>query len=574
MVNMKRMGVGVLAAGAFFLSSSEVWAGLPTMDPGNIANSAGIVKNGAENIKAVGDVTGEAGKLNSIIGDAAGSFSKLKDQVSGVTDELAKVKEEATKRYEEAEKFVADSKETIQQAKDTYSMAMDIVSDSQNGESEEESASGTAQAMNSGQVSATMVAGGTMQAMDVNQISAAGLATNEQMVGRQAFGVAATSGAAAMTAGSAMQAAGMSAQKAVATPGAAAMTAGGAMQAAGMSAQKAVATPGAAAMTAGGAMQAAGMSAQKAVATTASGQTIGRQAFGKATAAPTAAKATAAPAAAKATAAPAAAKATAASAAAKATAAPVAAKATAAPVAAKATAAPTAAKATAAPVAAKATAAPATAKATAAPAAAKATAAPVKRQQFRMSSGASGVQKFSRVIYKDSETLAFASSTGESAVGSSYVGNVYIVPMALYCQIKPEDFINDEKVRTECVEQIVRDNNADNSFDAALSQKECQKMVYNTVIALMAEATNAKYEAANYSDTLDEQDDLSSDATTTRDDMSVIAMSNYQTQLLLNRISMNFSSQIILDTVAQLCAAKKDVLGDSDMDEDGSGDGE
>ena len=513
MVNMKRMGVGVLAAGAFFLSSSEVWAGLPTMDPGNIANSAGIVKNGAENIKAVGDVTGEAGKLNSIIGDAAGSFSKLKDQVSGVTDELAKVKEEATKRYEEAEKFVADSKETIQQAKDTYSMAMDIVSDSQNGESEEESASGTAQAMNSGQVSATMVAGGTMQAMDVNQISAAGLATNEQMVGRQAFGVAATSGAAAMTAGSAMQAA-------------------------GMSAQKAVATPGAAAMTAGGAMQAVGMSAQKAVATTASGQTIGRQAFGKATAAPAAAKATAAPAAAK------------------------------------ATTAPTAAKATAAPAAAKATAAPATAKATAAPAAAKATAAPVKRQQFRMSSGASGVQKFSRVIYKDSETLAFASSTGESAVGSSYVGNVYIVPMALYCQIKPEDFINDEKVRTECVEQIVRDNNADNSFDAALSQKECQKMVYNTVIALMAEATNAKYEAANYSDTLDEQDDLSSDATTTRDDMSVIAMSNYQTQLLLNRISMNFSSQIILDTVAQLCAAKKDVLGDSDMDEDGSGDGE
>lgn len=82
----------------------------------------------------------------------------------------------------------------------------------------------------------------------------------------------------------------------------------------------------------------------------------------------------------------------------------------------------------------------------------------------------------------------------------------------------------------------------------------------------MAEATNAKYEAANYSDTLDEQDKLAADSTDVRGDLTVLAMSNYQTQLLLNRISMNFSSQIILETVDQLCAARKDVLGDSDMD--------
>ena len=51
-------------------------------------------------------------------------------------------------------------------------------------------------------------------------------------------------------------------------------------------------------------------------------------------------------------------------------------------------------------------------------------------------------------------------------------------------------------------------------------------------------------------------------------------MSNYQTQLLLNRISMNFSSQIILETVEQVCAARKDVLGDSDLDEKSDAGGE
>ena len=31
---------------------------------------------------------------------------------------------------------------------------------------------------------------------------------------------------------------------------------------------------------------------------------------------------------------------------------------------------------------------------------------------------------------------------------------------------------------------------------------------------------------------------------------------------------MNFSSQIILETAEQLCAARKDVLGDSDLTEE------
>ena len=163
---------------------------------------------------------------------------------------------------------------------------------------------------------------------------------------------------------------------------------------------------------------------------------------------------------------------------------------------------------------------------------------------------------------------------GVGTLGNSYVGNVYIVPMAQRCEISAQTFINDEQKRNECIEKIIRENNADNSFDSNLSMKDCRRMIYNAVVALLAEATNSKYEAANYSDTLDEQDKLAADSTDVRGDLTVIAMSNYQTQLLLNRISMNFSSQIILETVEQVCAARKDVLGDSDLDEKSDAGGE
>ena len=202
-------------------------------------------------------------------------------------------------------------------------------------------------------------------------------------------------------------------------------------------------------------------------------------------------------------------------------------------------------------------------------------AAPVQRRQFRVSPRLNRVEKVSRSTYGRHEEMAFASSSDDGeAVGNSYVGNVYIVPMAQRCEISAQTFINDEQKRNECIEKIIRENNADNSFDSNLSMKDCRRMIYNAVVALLAEATNSKYEAANYSDTLDEQDKLAADSTDVRGDLTVIAMSNYQTQLLLNRISMNFSSQIILETVEQVCAARKDVLGDSDLDEKSDAGGE
>ena len=136
-----------------------------------------------------------------------------------------------------------------------------------------------------------------------------------------------------------------------------------------------------------------------------------------------------------------------------------------------------------------------------------------------------------------------------------------------------DDDLSDEEKLNECLTKVISENNASNQFDAALSRKQCQRMVYDTVVALMAEATLAKVEASSYKDTLDEQEKLGGDSNNTRDDSSVLAMSNEQIQKLLNKISLLTSSQILLDTVKQLCSMQDDVVdansdsGDSNGEE-------
>lgn len=210
---------------------------------------------------------------------------------------------------------------------------------------------------------------------------------------------------------------------------------------------------------------------------------------------------------------------------------------------------------------------------------APATSVPTEIRRFRVSpqiktNGASGkmiapvkMEKISHSIYRHSEKLAFASATEGDNVGNPYIGDVFVVPMASRCEMSPETFVKDEKERNKCIETIIRENNASNQFEAAISMKECRRMVYQTVVSLLAEATSSKYEAANYADTLNEQDKLAADSTDVRGDLTIIAMSNQQTQLLLNRISMGYASQLLLDAVKQICATQADIL---DKKEDAS----
>ena len=602
MVDIKRIGVGVVVTGTFVFASVNAWAGLPTLDAGNLAGTVSIVKNGAENLQGIGNITNKVGELNTIVGDAAASVSKFKEQYGDKIQEGVEAAQKAMERAEEAKTALAEYEQEVAAKKEAYQTIMDATAAQSGGGENAGQADGAQTAaaaqsqMQAAQMSGQAVSAGTMRqqvagAQPIMKTQTQAMSSADRMYDDGAYAAdgyvdgyvqasevdgMAVAGRQTMTASGAVAGA-----RAVAGVGAAAVArpavaaASGTVMAADgtvLNAQPAAVEGAVAAegTIAGGEVAAA----ETAEGATISGRQVGRKAFGRAaTASGTVSAARPATAARAATGARQAATVSGTVSAAR--------PATAARAATGARQAATVSGTVSA--ARPATAARAVSQASstgvvsaAQPVTAKPATATPQRQQFRVSpvsTAAGKIERVSSATAKFSETMAFASAS-ESAAGNSYVGDTYIVPMAQYCRIKPEDFIENEKTRNDCLEKIIREINADNSFDANLSQKDCQKMVYNAVVALMAEAANSKYEAANYSETLDEQDDLAADSTDVRGDLTVIAMSNYQTQLLLNRISMNFSSQIILDTVMQLCRTKKDVLGDSDLDEGDTADGE
>ena len=518
MVNIKRIGSGILGAGAVLFVAAGAEAGLPTFDAANIAGTMSIVKNGSQNLKGIGDITNKVGELNTIVGDAAASVSKFQEQYGDEINKGMEMAQKAMARKAEAEAAKAAHDAEVQAQKDAYQAAMDSVAENQQASQPEEEyyEEVEEEVVNAPEETATVVEGAAEdfygEDAEENGVSSAMNSANrvyddgdyEETGGENLDGIAGDDEAAAEDGGAPVKTLQNLPEGMQAVQMKPAVV--GKVQAAG---------------------DKGGVSANR------------RRAFVR----------------------------------------PSAPNAEAAVVSSglKAVSADTEADGEVAPAEGEAS---DTAAVSASPAAVRAEtpaaqAAPVQRRQFRVSPRLNRVEKVSRSTYGRHEEMAFASSSDDGeAVGNSYVGNVYIVPMAQRCEISAQTFINDEQKRNECIEKIIRENNADNSFDSNLSMKDCRRMIYNAVVALLAEATNSKYEAANYSDTLDEQDKLAADSTDVRGDLTVIAMSNYQTQLLLNRISMNFSSQIILETVEQVCAARKDVLGDSDLDEKSDAGGE
>ena len=133
-----------------------------------------------------------------------------------------------------------------------------------------------------------------------------------------------------------------------------------------------------------------------------------------------------------------------------------------------------------------------------------------------------------------------------------------------------KDLVEYEGMKS-CLTKIVAENNAKDQEDAINSQKDCETMVFETVVALLSEATKAKYEASNYTDTLDKQDELGAESSTTRDDTGVIGLSQEETQKLLNQMNMLESGAILLSGVQKICAMSKNVLVDSEKSESSDG---
>lgn len=199
---------------------------------------------------------------------------------------------------------------------------------------------------------------------------------------------------------------------------------------------------------------------------------------------------------------------------------------------------------------------------------------PTVQGKFRVSPKASTLKtdKLSNNTKSFSSRLMFAAKKNSNTKGANTdaYGN-FISALPKRCGVSIDD-LNDEEKLKECLNKVITENNASDQFEADLSRKQCQTMVYDTVVALMAEATLAKTEASSYKDTLDEQESLGGGSNNTRDDSSVLAMSNEQIQKLLNKMSLLTSSQILLDTITQLCSMQDDVFEDNS--DSGDNDGE
>ena len=170
------------------------------------------------------------------------------------------------------------------------------------------------------------------------------------------------------------------------------------------------------------------------------------------------------------------------------------------------------------------------------------------------------IERMSNSTISFSSKMMFADEAADNTKGVGIDSKgTFISPLAQRCGISIKDLQDAEKIK-ECTTKIVSENNAKNQYDAINSRKDCQSMVYNTVVALLAEATQGKYESSNYGDTLEKQEDLGADSNNTRDDTMVIALTNEQTQILLNKMSLLVSAQTILSSVKYICEAPKDVL--------------
>jgi len=190
--------------------------------------------------------------------------------------------------------------------------------------------------------------------------------------------------------------------------------------------------------------------------------------------------------------------------------------------------------------------------------------APVKK--FRVSPRTEKVSslQFNQTVAFAAELAQEADAAETTASGNPEMGDKTVFPYAILCGGDAKEYVEDENKQKECIEKLIRNNNTENHIEAAANMADCNKMVYKTLLAMLAESTSSKAKSAAYPETLEQQKEDSAKSTQLRDDLAVLGMSIYQTQLLLNEMSLNLSSQLLLYSAQQICQAKKDVLDDQE----------
>ena len=120
----------VLACVATVVGAFPAFAGLPTMDAGNIAGTVGIVAQGQTGIQQGIETIANGSNLNAIVGDSAGTLAKFTGKL-GIDPEKAK---KALETAQNAQKRISEGMETynkyqgeIAKRQEEYQALMDMV---------------------------------------------------------------------------------------------------------------------------------------------------------------------------------------------------------------------------------------------------------------------------------------------------------------------------------------------------------------------------------------------------------------------------------------------------------------
>ena len=193
---------------------------------------------------------------------------------------------------------------------------------------------------------------------------------------------------------------------------------------------------------------------------------------------------------------------------------------------------------------------------------------PAADRKFRTSPKAK-IDRLSSSTISRHHTMMFADEVGigGDTKGATHDKNgVFISGLAKLCGVSIDDLMDSEKV-SSCIVKVVKDNHANNAYDAEGSRKDCEEVVFETLIAISAESIKAKYEASQYGDTIKKMEEQTAESTDERGDMAMVAAYNAESQKILNRISQLIAAQVVLDTTSQICHASKDVLDKTDTND-------
>ena len=157
------------------------------------------------------------------------------------------------------------------------------------------------------------------------------------------------------------------------------------------------------------------------------------------------------------------------------------------------------------------------------------------------------------------EILRFAQeSEGDSLLNSPTGKNaqtdefIFSDKLALYCNINVNDLEDEDKMK-ECLKNLIRYRSDSNSQVAAEGNSLYTEIMQDTAAAQAAESMKEKNERTNYTEEVlnpMQQDLAASDSI--RNDISSVAQSSNQTQILLNGIIKTYTSQLTSEALENL----------------------